>query len=356
MTTRGTASVTARELVMAAFEHRPTAQLPKWFGSSPEFIELACRTLDLPDEEALRRRLGDDFRRVGSRWSGPARTLSPGATWISPFGVERTGLFYGEPTSHPLAGKTAMADLDDWLWPDPAWADVSGIKAAAARYGGEFAILGGEWSPFWHDAIDLVGMENLYYLMYDHPDFVDALLTRINAYYLAASERAFQSDGGLIDIHFIGNDFGGQTGPLLGPQLFERFMIPHIRAHADLAQRHGKKLMLHCCGGFGPLIPALVAAGLDGLHALQPDCTGMAPRQLKAQFGGQLVLNGGLDSRAVLIQGSPELVRRKTRELLDIMAPGGGFIAGASHDYILPETPVENVVAMFDTIMEYRLT
>ena len=30
-----------------------------------------------------------------------------------------------------------------------------------------------------------------------------------------------------------------------------------------------------------------------------------------------------------------------------------GYIAGASHDYILEETPVENVVAMFDTVAEF---
>ena len=35
------------------------------------------------------------------------------------------------------------------------------------------------------------------------------------------------------------------------------------------------------------------------------------------------------------------------------MAPGGGYIAGASHDTILEETPVENVLAMCDTVVEY---
>lgn len=343
-----------RELVLAAFGHRPTGRTAKWFGASPEFIALASAALGLPDEEALRRRLGDDFRRVGSRWAGPERELSPGATWVSPFGVERTGLFYGEPVSHPLAGRTDLADLDAYPWPDPEWADVSGIRAEAERRHGEYAVLGGEWSPFWHDAIDLVGMENLYYLMYDRPSYVDALLSRINGYYLAATERAFRAAGDLIDIHFIGNDFGGQTGPLLGPELFDRFLKPHIAAHADLAHRCGMKLMLHCCGGFRPLIPSLIDAGVDGLHALQPDCAGMEGAGLKRDFGRLVVLNGGIDSKAVLIRGTPDLVRRRTREVLDVMAPGGGYIAGASHDYILPETPVENVLAMFDTINEYR--
>lgn len=347
--------MTPRETVLAAFAHRPTPKLAKWLGASSEFMALAMKALDLPDEEALRLRLGDDFRRVGSSWAGPAHTLSPGATWVSPFGVERTGLFYGEPMTHPLAGKTAMADLETYPWPDPAWADVSGIRAAASAHDGRFAILGGEWSPFWHDAIDLVGMENLYYLMYDQPAYVDDLLGRINGYYLAASERAFQAAGNCIDIYFIGNDFGGQTGPLLGPELFARFMQPLLRAHAELAHAYGLKLMLHCCGGFRPLIPAMIEAGLDGLHALQPDCAGMEPKALKRDFGDALVLNGGVDSKAALIQGTPELIRNITIETMDALSPGGGHIAGASHDFILPETPVENVVAMFDAITEYRL-
>jgi hypothetical protein len=346
--------MTPRETVLAAFEHKPTRTVAKWFGSSPEFIALAVDTLGLADEEALRLRLGDDFRRVGSTWAGPTHILSPGATWVSPFGVERTGLFYGEPTSHPLAGKTRLADLEDYPWPDPAWADVSGIRAAAARYDGHFAILGGEWSPFWHDAIDLVGMENLYYLMYDEPAYVDSLLDRINGYYLAATERAFELAGDLIDIHFIGNDFGGQTGPLLGPELFDRFMKPHILAHAELAHRYGKKLMMHCCGGFRPLIPSMIAAGVDGLHALQPDCKGMDAAGLKKDFGDYVVLNGGLDSKTYLIQGTPDQVREQTRQVMNVMSPGGGHVAGASHDYILPETPLDNVLAMFDAIMEYR--
>jgi len=45
-------------------------------------------------------------------------------------------------------------------------------------------------------------------------------------------------------------------------------------------------------------------------------------------------------------------VRWKTREVLEVMKPGGGYVAGASHDSILEETPLENVLTMFDTIRE----
>ena len=55
----------------------------------------------------------------------------------------------------------------------------------------------------------------------------------------------------------------------------------------------------------------------------------------------------------VLIEGTPDMVRTKTRETLEIMMPGGGYVAGASHDSILPETPLENIVALYETVREH---
>ena len=167
------------------------------------------------------------------------------------------------------------------------------------------------------------------------------------------SLRVFETAGPDIDIFFIGNDFGSQTGPLLGLDLFERFCLPSLKRLIDLGHRFSKKVMLHCCGGFRPLIPAMIEAGLDAVHALQPFCRGHGAAGLERDFGDRLVLNGAIDSHHVLIEGNPESVRDATRHTLEILAPGGGYIAGASHDWILPETPVENVLSMFDAIQEY---
>jgi hypothetical protein len=111
--------------------------------------------------------------------------------------------------------------------------------------------------------------------------------------------------------------------------------------------------MLHCCGGVAELIPAMIEIGLDGLHAVQPCCRGMDLRLLKTRFGDKMLFNGAIDSHHVLIKGDPNAVREKTREVLETMKPGGGYVAGASHDTILEETPVENVVAMFDAVAEF---
>ncbi len=343
--------MTSRERVLISFDHTEPDRVPAWCGASDEFREKAKSELGL-DDEGLLLRFGDDFRRVYARYNGPEFPLSPRAIYRTPFGIERRGLGYGQPLCHPLADSSIDA-IHGYSWPEPVWMDVSEIRSDAEQYMGEYAILGGDWSPFWHDAIDLLGMENLYYKMYDAPEIVDAVIGHIVDYYAEVSHNIFDDAADVIDIFFIGNDLGSQTGPLLGEDMFRRFLLPSIKQFIDLGHDYGLKVMLHSCGGFAPLIPSMIEADLDGLHAVQPCCHGMDLRKLKADFGDRILFNGCIDSQNVLINGTPDFVREKTREVMDIMKPDGGFVAGASHDTILEETPLENVLAMFDTIREY---
>lgn len=342
----------SKERVKAVFEHELPDRVPCWCGASPEFWDKAKRELGL-DDEALRIRFKDDFRRVLTRYAGPEFPLEhENALCRTVFGIERDGLGYGQPLTHPLMDAT-LAQVHEYPWPDPNWMQVDHIRGEARKYYDDFAILGGEWAPFWHDAIDLMGMENMYIKMYTEPEVVDAVFTHLTDYYFDVNRRVFEAAGDSIDIMFMGNDFGSQTGPLLGPDLFERFILPHLKRLIDLGHSYKLKVQLHCCGGFAPLIPLMIEAGLDAVHAVQPTCVGMQLRELKKTFGDKIIFNGGIDSHHVLIDSDKDVVRSATREVLDIMMPGGGYIAGASHDTILEETPVENVLTMFDTVEEY---
>lgn len=341
----------SRERVLTAFAHQEPDRVPCWCGASEEFWTKAKQQLGL-DDEGLRLRLGDDFRRVFDRYVGPTIPLSPGATSRTIFGIERQGLGYGHPIHHPLAHAT-LEQVHAHAWPEPKWIAVDHLRDEALRYNRQYAILGGNWSPFWHDVIDLVGMETLYLKMYDEPEVVEAIFEKVIEFYLAVNQRIFEAAGDVIDIFFIGNDFGSQTGPLLGENLFRRFVLPHLKRLIDLGHAYKLKVMLHSCGAISELIPALIEVGLDGLHAVQPDCRGMDLARLKKDFGQKILFNGAIDSHHVLIKGNPDFVRRKTCEVLDLMKSGGGYIAGASHDTILEETPLENALTMFDIIREY---
>jgi uroporphyrinogen decarboxylase len=145
--------MTSRERVLPAFAHAEPDRVPRWCGASPEFIAKAKRQLAIPDTEALFERFGDDFRHVQARCAGPDeyspdRKLSPGATCRTPFGVEREGFGYGMPICHPLA-RASLEEVHAHPWPDPAWMDVSHLRDEALAWGRRYAILRGDWSPYW---------------------------------------------------------------------------------------------------------------------------------------------------------------------------------------------------------------
>jgi len=351
-------AMTSKERVSTAFNFEEPDHVPCWLGASPEFRDLMRVQLGIPDDESLSVWVGDDFRRVFASYAGPkelAPTTNlkfPDATYRTPFGVERHGYGYGMPLNRPLLHAETVEDIHNYAWPDPEWMDVSKIRAEVLQYNGQFAILGGDWSPYWHDALDLLTFENLSFKMYDNPEMIDALLEYIVDYYIVVSTCIFDAAADVMDIFFIGNDFGGQTCPLVGEKQFRRFFLPHLKRFVDLGHDYGLKVVMHCCGGFAPLIPAMIEVGLDGVQALQPTCRGMDPADLKSEFGDQMVMIGAVDTQ-LLIEGTSERARTESKRILDIMKPGGGYVCSPSHDYLLPETPIENIVALYETIREY---
>jgi uroporphyrinogen-III decarboxylase len=79
----------------------------------------------------------------------------------------------------------------------------------------------------------------------------------------------------------------------------------------------------------------------------------MSPVGLKEDFGNSITFSGALDEELLLRRGTPYRVKEGVDELLSIMAPGGGFILGPSHK-LKVETPVENVVAMYEAARNWQ--
>ena len=105
-----------------------------------------------------------------------------------------------------------------------------------------------------------------------------------------------------------------------------------------------KHLMVGC---LRPIIPDPIEIGLDVLNPIQHGCPGMDALELKREFGEDLAFMGGVDTQGVLPHGTADDVRRATERLIEGMtADGGGYILAASHT-VPPETPMENVFAMY---------
>jgi uroporphyrinogen decarboxylase len=92
---------------------------------------------------------------------------------------------------------------------------------------------------------------------------------------------------------------------------------------------------------------------MDSLQTIQPQAEGMNPYELKVEFAGQIVLHGAVDVQGWLQQATPREVRAEVHRLMDEVGRGGGYILAPCHN-IQPDTPLENVLALYDAVAERR--
>ena len=160
--------------------------------------------------------------------------------------------------------------------------------------------------------------------------------------------------GPYLDVIGFHRDLGGQNNPLISPSTFRDLFFPCYKRTFGWVHEHTDwKVFFHCCGSIVPLIPLFIECGVDILNPVQCSAANMDPERLKREFGQDLVFwGGGVDTQTVLSFGSPEQVRRQVRERVSILGPGGGFVFTPVHA-IQSEVPPENIVAAYETVLEY---
>jgi hypothetical protein len=148
-------------------------------------------------------------------------------------------------------------------------------------------------------------------------------------------------------------DFGMQTGPFIAPRTYRELFKPFHKAVNDWVHEHTTwKTFMHSCGSVIDLLPDFIEAGFDILNPVQCSAAGMDPQTLKDRFGDDIVFwGGGVDTQHTLPFGTPDEVRAEVRERIRIFGQGGGFVFATIHN-IQAKTPVENLLAMFETVRE----
>jgi uroporphyrinogen decarboxylase len=193
-------------------------------------------------------------------------------------------------------------------------------------------------------AWSLRGMTELMMDMLEAPAFVDELLDALVEFDVAIVEEMVKYD---IDGILFGDDWGQQRGLLFGAPLWRRFVKPRIARMYAAVKRHGRAVMIHCCGKVQELFPELIELGLNIFNPFQPEV--MDPIEMKRQFGDRLTFFGGMSIQKVLPFGTPQQVHDEAQRLVDAVGRGGGFIIAPSHD--MPgDIPAENVAAFVEAV------
>jgi len=173
-------------------------------------------------------------------------------------------------------------------------------------------------------------------LMYTAPEAWHQLMekiTRVTAEYLN-----LQVDAGANIIQLFDSWVGS-----LGPDDYRRFVLPHTRA-VIAAVRPGVPV-IHFGTVTGNLLELMREAGGDviGLD-WRVDLS-----EAWARLGHDVAVQGNLDPVALF--AAPSEIRQRARAILDQAGGRPGHIFNLGHG-ILPETPVDHVIALVDAVHE----
>jgi uroporphyrinogen decarboxylase len=189
----------------------------------------------------------------------------------------------------------------------------------------------------------LRGMENLLMDFHENPEFAHELLRAIADWDIAQVKKAVTYD---IDAVYFGDDWGSQHGLQMGPGLWREFIKPELARMYGAVKSAGKRVWIHSCGDVDELFDDLVSIGLDCFNPFQPEV--MDCHALMQKYRGKLSFHGGLSTQRVLPYGTPDDVRRATRDLLE-WGRDGGYIFAPAHA-VPKDAPADNMIAFIETV------
>ena len=211
-------------------------------------------------------------------------------------------------------------------------------------------------APFLKRPKGVRGVADWYMLTADEPEFLQELFDRQAEIALQNMEKLHKIAGDMIDVVVVcGTDFGTQNSLFCSIPTVRDVWLPRYRKINDWI--HGNtnwRTFKHSCGAVEPLVNTFIDCGFDILNPVQCSADGMDPQGLKDKYGDRITFwGGGVNTQHTLPFGTPDQVREEVLSRCEIFAPGGGFVFNSIHN-VQARTPIENVIAMIDTVHEFN--
>jgi len=377
----------SRERVILALDHKEPDRVPidlggtivssitkcsylrlmEYLGIPSEDIRMLDYVQQLPYiDETLLQQFKVDFRMVQL----PAATVSGLKIfeegdyyafydrWGSKLHMPKEGGYYFDWVDYPIKEFTLKA-LEQYTWPSPDAREYILQLRQQAKYlyeNTDYAIVGSAviGGGIFEQPARTVGMENFLMALVSEPQFADRLMETITDIYIESCNNYLDEVGQYIQVFTYWDDVNTQTGWMINPELYRKIIKPKQRRLVDaIKKKTNAKLFFHACGATFDLVPDLIDLGFDILNPVQVSARGMDTKLLKQTYGKDITFwGGGVDTQYILPYGTTEDVIEEVKRRIDDLAPGGGFVFSAVHN-IQPLVPPENIVALFDTALEY---
>jgi len=313
-------------------------------------------------DERVLQKMGADVRHifVGGH---PVQTL-PNGLLREEFGIllQPGEYYFSVPHGQePMRHFKTIDEIEAYpYWPDPDDPIYyEGLAAAAKklRESTDYAIVAfpGYFALIFHTYAFLRGFDTWLMDIKRNPQLYRHLADKLLAINLKCTKRYLDEVSPYIDGVLYGDDMGHQGGPFMSVDAFRVWVKPWMKQWVQEVKQYvpHAKVQYHVCGSVYDLMPDFIDIGFDIQNPIQPLAINMEPARLKKEFGDKICLHGGVDIQKMLSFSTPDEVKKSVKETIKTLAPGGGWILAASHN-IEPETPPENIVALFEAAQEYR--
>jgi len=338
----------SKERVQAALQRRPVDRVPVYMWFHPATAMHLAQLLEIPPA-SVGQAMGNDVQQtwVNNNYAMEGITHEhDGEDHVDFWGIRWVKQYYfNQITTFPLAS-ASRDEVLNYRFPSGHQEELLQQMESVFAYPRDYFI-GCDVSPcayemYWR----LRGMENALLDIATDSELAWAMLGRCADFSIQLAELACQRFP--LDWLWTGDDVASQQNMMISPRTWRELIKPHLKRVFDVGKAKGLWVAYHCCGALRPIIPDLIEIGMDVLNPVQSNCPGMDPVELKTEFGSQITFMGGVDTQNLLPYSSPLEVRQYTTRLLDNMTQGGGgYILAASHT-IPPETPDENIFAMYE--------
>jgi uroporphyrinogen decarboxylase len=163
---------------------------------------------------------------------------------------------------------------------------------------------------------------------------------------LEFNRRELESFGKIAEYYGIADDVASQYGMIISPSIFKKYYLPYYRQLIDNVKRYNIVFSWHCCGSVHKVLPCMIDAGIDIFDVVQTSAKDMGLDNIYRLYGNDVCIHGGIDVQNILIFKTPKEIKEEVKKIKYLWGDRGGVIIAPSHE-ALPETPVENVLAIY---------
>ena len=145
------------------------------------------------------------------------------------------------------------------------------------------------------------------------------------------------------------DDLAFGNGPMISPQAFRDHVFPWYQEMSRRCHEKDRLFMMHSDGDLKELMEDIITIGVDVIQPIDPTCLDIV--EFKQMYGDRICMVGNV-SNELLRSGTPAEVESRVKELLEKVAPGGGYCLGSGNS--VPDwAQFKNYMAMRDTTLKY---